>query len=146
MLTEAQDQVDQRLDEQIALRVLGDHQGHGPVRCAALGAVENVPTASEGKELKNFAYKIWSGFMVPKNTPEEMVQKLHKAIGAALKAPGVRTRLTACGLRPPPKKKPLQVIDSQGLLSLAEWTGLEPATPGVTGCKLEKMHQLSATI
>jgi tripartite-type tricarboxylate transporter receptor subunit TctC len=57
--------------------------------------LQNVPTASEGKELKNFAYKTWSGFMVPKNTPEEVVQKLHKAIGATLKEPGVRTQLAA---------------------------------------------------
>ena len=33
-----------------------------------------------------------------------------------------------------PKKKPLRVNDLQGLSEwLAEWTGLEPATPGVTG-------------
>ncbi|NDZ14309.1 ABC transporter substrate-binding protein [Variovorax sp. WS11] len=57
--------------------------------------LKNVPTASEGKELKNFAYKIWSGFMVSKNTPEDVVQKLHKAIGATLKDPGVRTQLAA---------------------------------------------------
>jgi hypothetical protein len=32
------------------------------------------------------------------------------------------------------RKKPLQVSDLQRLLLLlAEWTGLEPATPGVTG-------------
>ncbi len=29
--------------------------------------------------------------------------------------------------------------------SLAEWTGLEPATPGVTVRKMTKLHQLSAT-
>jgi len=55
----------------------------------------NVPTVSEGKELKDFSYKIWSGFMVPKNTPEEVVQRLHKAIGATLKDPGVRSQLAA---------------------------------------------------
>jgi tripartite-type tricarboxylate transporter receptor subunit TctC len=27
--------------------------------------LKNVPTVSEGKELKNFSYKIWTGFMVP---------------------------------------------------------------------------------
>jgi hypothetical protein len=30
-------------------------------------------------------------------------------------------------------KKPLQILDLQGFDALAEWTGLEPATPGVTG-------------
>ena len=34
----------------------------------------------------------------------------------------------------PASKKPLQVFDLQRLrFLLAEWTGLEPATPGVTG-------------
>jgi len=77
------------LAEQGRLKVIGQL---GAQRSELL---KNVPTASEGKELKNFAYKIWSGFMVPKNTPEEVVQKLHKAIGATLKDPGVRTQLAA---------------------------------------------------
>ena len=55
--------------------------------------LKDVPTASEGKELKDFSYKIWSGFMVPKNTPEDVVQRLHKAIGATLKDPSVRSQL-----------------------------------------------------
>lgn len=57
--------------------------------------LKDVPTASEGKELKNFAYRIWSGFMVPKNTPEAVVERLHKAIGATLADPGVRSQLAA---------------------------------------------------
>lgn len=57
--------------------------------------LKNVPTASEGKELKNFSYKIWSGLMVPANTPENVVQRLHKAIGATLQDPSVRSQLAA---------------------------------------------------
>ena len=57
--------------------------------------LKNVPTVSEGKELKNFSYKIWSGFMVPKNTPENVVERLHKAIGVTLKDPAVRSQLAA---------------------------------------------------
>jgi tripartite-type tricarboxylate transporter receptor subunit TctC len=57
--------------------------------------LRNVPTVSEGKELKDLSYKIWSGFMVPKNTPEDVVQRLHKAIGETLKDPGVRSQLAA---------------------------------------------------
>ncbi|MDM0030574.1 tripartite tricarboxylate transporter substrate binding protein [Variovorax sp. J22P271] len=57
--------------------------------------LKNVPTVSEGKELKDFAFQIWSGFMVPKNTPEDVVQRLHKAIQATLKDPGVRAQLAA---------------------------------------------------
>lgn len=77
------------LAEQGRLKVIGQL---GAQRSELL---RNVPTFSEGKELKNFSYKIWSGFMVPKNTPEEVVQRLHKAIGATLKDPVVRSQLAA---------------------------------------------------
>ena len=77
------------LAEQGRLKVIGQL---GAQRSELL---KNVPAASEGKELKNLDYKIWSGFMVPKNTPEEVVQRLHKAIGATLKDPAVRSQLAA---------------------------------------------------
>jgi tripartite-type tricarboxylate transporter receptor subunit TctC len=57
--------------------------------------LKNVPSAAEGKELKNFSYKIWTGFMVPKGTPEETVVKLHAAIGKALRDPTVQSQLAA---------------------------------------------------
>jgi tripartite-type tricarboxylate transporter receptor subunit TctC len=57
--------------------------------------LKNVPAASEGKELKNFSYKIWTGFMVPKSTPEDVVVRLHTAIGKTLKDPEVRSQLAA---------------------------------------------------
>lgn len=57
--------------------------------------LKNVPTASEGQALKNFSYKIWTGFMVPKNTPEDVVVRLHAAIGKTLQDPTVRAQLAA---------------------------------------------------
>jgi tripartite-type tricarboxylate transporter receptor subunit TctC len=57
--------------------------------------LKNVPTVSESKELKNFSYKIWTGFMVPKNTPEDVVVRLHAAIGKTLQDPAVRSQLAA---------------------------------------------------
>ena len=77
------------LAEQGRLKVIGQL---GAQRSELL---KNVPAVSEGKELKDFSYKIWSGFMVPKNTPEDVVQRLHKAIGATLQEPGVRSQLAA---------------------------------------------------
>ena len=77
------------LAEQGRLKVIGQL---GAQRSELL---QNVPAVSEGKELKNFSYKTWSGFMVPKNTPENVVERLHKAIGATLKDPGVRSQLAA---------------------------------------------------
>ena len=56
--------------------------------------LKNVPAVSEGQALKNFNYKTWTGFMVPKNTPEPVVQRLHAAIGKTLKDPAVISQLT----------------------------------------------------
>lgn len=67
---------------------------------AQLGAqrselLKNVPTVSEGQSLKNFSYKIWTGFMVPRSTPDEVVNKLHTAIQRTLLDPAVRAQLAA---------------------------------------------------
>jgi len=77
------------LAEQGRLKVIGQL---GAQRSELL---KNVPTAGEGKELKNFSYKIWSGLMVRKDTPEPVVQRLHQAIGKTLQDPAVRTQLAA---------------------------------------------------
>jgi tripartite-type tricarboxylate transporter receptor subunit TctC len=55
------------LAEQGRLKVIGQL---GAQRSELL---KNVPTVSEGQALKNFSYKIWTGFMVPKSTPEDVV-------------------------------------------------------------------------
>ena len=57
--------------------------------------LKNVPAMSETQALKTFSYKIWTGFMVPKNTPEDTVVRLHAAIGKTLQDPAVRTQLAA---------------------------------------------------
>ena len=57
--------------------------------------LKNVPTASESQSLKNFSFKIWTGFMVPKSTPEDVVNRLHAAIGKALQDTAVRSQLAA---------------------------------------------------
>ncbi len=57
--------------------------------------LKNVPTAGESQSLKNLSYKIWTGFMVPRNTPEDVVVRLHGAIGKALQNPTVRSQLAA---------------------------------------------------
>lgn len=57
--------------------------------------LKDVPTVGEGQALRNFAYKTWTGFMVPRNTPEPVVQRLHQAVGKVLQDPGVRSQLAA---------------------------------------------------
>lgn len=78
---------------------MGDMAEHGRLKVIGqLGAqrselLKNVPTVSEGQELKNFHYKIWTGFMVPKNTPEPVVRRLHAAVDKALKDPSIVSQL-----------------------------------------------------
>ncbi|MGY0195214.1 tripartite tricarboxylate transporter substrate binding protein [Leptothrix sp. BB-4] len=77
------------LAEQGKLKVIGQL---GAQRSELL---KNLPTVSEGQALKNFSYKIWTGFLVPKNTPEPIVAKLHELIGRTLQDPTVRSQLAA---------------------------------------------------
>lgn len=77
------------LAEQGRLKVIGQL---GAQRSELL---KNVPAMSETQSLKNLSYKIWTGFMVPKNTPEDVVVKLHAAIGKTLQDAGVRSQLAA---------------------------------------------------
>jgi tripartite-type tricarboxylate transporter receptor subunit TctC len=67
---------------------------------AQLGAqrselLKSVPTVSEGQTLRDFSYRQWAGFMVPKNTPEPVVERLHAAIGRTLQDATLRGQLAA---------------------------------------------------
>jgi tripartite-type tricarboxylate transporter receptor subunit TctC len=75
------------LAEQGRLKVIGQL---GAQRSELL---RNVPLAGESQALPGFSYKIWSGVMVPRQTPEPVVTRLHEAIGKALQSPTVRTQL-----------------------------------------------------
>ncbi|MDM0112736.1 tripartite tricarboxylate transporter substrate binding protein [Variovorax sp. J22R133] len=75
------------LAEQGRLKIIGQL---GATRSPFL---KDVATAAEGKELPKFEYKIWSGFFVPKATPDAIVDKLHAGIQATLKDESVRSQL-----------------------------------------------------
>jgi tripartite-type tricarboxylate transporter receptor subunit TctC len=75
--------------EQGRLKVIGQLGGQ---RSELL---KTVAAAGESQALKSFSYKIWTGFMVPKNTPEDVVLRLHAAIGKTLQEPSVRAQLAA---------------------------------------------------
>lgn len=63
----------------------------GAVRAATL---PNVPTLNEGKQLKDFNFGIWTGYMVKKGTPADTVLRLQKAIQTVLADPKVKEGLT----------------------------------------------------
>ena len=58
-----------------------------------LEGVKQYPAISESKQLKNFTHTIWTGFFVKKDTPEPIVQALHKAVTETLGDPAVRAGL-----------------------------------------------------
>jgi tripartite-type tricarboxylate transporter receptor subunit TctC len=60
-----------------------------------LESVKDYPAITESKSLKSFTFNIWTGYFVKKDTPEPVVQALHKAITDALNDPGVRNGLEA---------------------------------------------------
>ena len=55
-----------------------------------LEGLKNIPVISENKQLKNFEFSIWAGYFVKKDTPEAVVQTLHKALTETLNDAGVR--------------------------------------------------------
>jgi len=63
-----------------------------------LDNVKAFPAISESKILRDFSFNIWTGYFVRKDTPEPVVQRLHKAITDTLADPAVRTGLDANSL------------------------------------------------
>ena len=68
----------------------------GPQRSKAL---PEVPTMEEAG-YKGFVVEPWFGFMVPRGTPQQVVDRLNAAFNAALANQRVRKRLEEAGLRP----------------------------------------------
>ena len=73
----------------------------GKLKAPAVLSVERqtlfskVPTLNESKALKGFVFDIWAGYFVHKDTPEAVVQALHKALSEVANDPSIRTTLEA---------------------------------------------------
>lgn len=63
-----------------------------------LEGIKNIPAITESKQLKNFEFSIWTGYFVKKDTPEALVQTLHKALTETLNDTGVRNGMEANSL------------------------------------------------
>lgn len=59
----------------------------------------NVPTAAEAG-VRGLDFNAWLGLLAPAGTPAATVERLNKAMNAALQDPGVRQRLQDMGLVP----------------------------------------------
>jgi tripartite-type tricarboxylate transporter receptor subunit TctC len=61
-------------------------------------ALDNeVPAFGEGKQLPSFSHRTWAGLMVKKGTPDEIVERIRKAIVVAMQDPEARKQLAATG-------------------------------------------------
>lgn len=60
-----------------------------------LDSVKDYPAISESRQLKDFVFNIWTGYFVKRDTPEPVVQSLHKAITATLGDTAVHQALEA---------------------------------------------------
>jgi tripartite-type tricarboxylate transporter receptor subunit TctC len=61
-------------------------------------ALPDVPTI--GDFVPGYEASVWNGLVAPKNTPREIIEKLHNAIDAALADPNVMSRLAGMGSVP----------------------------------------------
>ncbi len=59
----------------------------------------DVPTTIESG-VPNSDFVLWYGLMAPKNTPKEIVERLHREVSKALQTPEMKARLAAVGAAP----------------------------------------------
>ena len=57
--------------------------------------LQGAPRLNDSKALKGFVFDTWSGYFVHKDTPEPIVQALHKALGEVANDPQIRGALEA---------------------------------------------------
>lgn len=72
------------------LKVIGTLAPAGKVEAPFL---KQYPSVNDSKSLKDFAFNIWTGYFVKKDTPEPVVQALHKALSTVLSDPAVHAQL-----------------------------------------------------
>ena len=71
---------------------------------------KKAPTLNESKALKGFVFEMWSGYFVRKDTPESVVQALHKALSEVANDPAVRAALEAQAMVVP-RPQPLTAMN-----------------------------------
>lgn len=83
------------------------HVRAGTVKALAVFARErmkvapDIPTSDEAG-LPGFYFSVWSGLWVPKGTPQEVIDRLTRAVRDAVADPAVRQRLAELSIETPP--------------------------------------------
>lgn len=71
--------------------------------------LEQYAAISETKQLKDFTFNLWTGYFVEKDTPQAVVETLHKALNQALAEPSVHGGIVTLGSEP---AKPLSLQEA----------------------------------
>ncbi|MEI7784745.1 MAG: tripartite tricarboxylate transporter substrate binding protein [Betaproteobacteria bacterium] len=71
--------------------------------------VKNAPPLNDTQALKGFVFDTWAGYFVRKDTPEPIVQALHKALSEVANDPAVRSALEAHAMIVP-RPQPLAAV------------------------------------
>jgi tripartite-type tricarboxylate transporter receptor subunit TctC len=90
-----------------------------------------VPTLDESAALKGFVFDIWAGYFVHKNTPEAVVEVLHKALGEVANDAVVRGQLEAQAMvvpapRPLAELSKLYADNTAQMRTIAKAMNLQP--------------------
>ena len=80
-----------------------------------------LATAHE-QGVADFDAYVWNAFFFPKNTPDRIVQRLHKATGETLDTPSVQKRLGELGVNPvPPERRSTAYLARFLPTEIAKW-------------------------
>jgi putative tricarboxylic transport membrane protein len=86
-----------------------------------LATMKEVPTAEEAG-LKDFEVTVWHGIWAPHGTPKPVMDKLVKALQAALKDPSVVSKFAELGTEPvPPNLATPEALDKHLKSEIAKW-------------------------
>ena len=66
---------------------------------ARLPSLPEIPTVAESG-YPNYEFNLWNGFVVPANTPKDVIALIHRAVIGALNTPEVKKRFLEMGTSP----------------------------------------------
>ena len=88
--------------------------------------LKKAPPLTDSKALKGFVFDTWSGYFVHKDTPEPVVQALHKALGEVANDPAIRASLEAQAMVVP-RPQPLTALNKVYSDNTARYRGIAKA-------------------
>ena len=66
---------------------------------ARLASLPEIPTVAESG-YPDYEFNLWNGFLVPANTPKDVIAVIHRAVVTALNSPEVKKRFLELGTAP----------------------------------------------